>query len=109
MASIKTTRNIIYTKDKEIGIKELEKIREQKKKEGIKVTLYNRSYNIPGYTFSDGEIWIILQPIDANRAYGWFKCRIDAKNTTMSEWINIIRPAEVGSEQNPDKCIFFNL
>jgi hypothetical protein len=108
VASIKT-RNIIYTKNKEIGIKELEEIREQKEKQGIKVTLYNRSYNMPSYTFSDGEVWIILQPIDANRAYRWSKCRVDAKNTTMAEWINIIRPAEVGSEQIPGKCIFFNI
>ena len=84
-------------------------IEKEKTSTGIEV-IESRMFPLRPYlskiTFSDGETWILVQPLykNSSRGHRWKKAWVDASNVSISQLENIIIPT--GEYKVEDKKYF---
>ena len=108
-----TVKCIIYTNDKEVGLKKLLDIEKEKNQLGIK-TVFKQIYDLSFYKFnvhdeikfSDGEHWIVVKPNHSSSGYRYHKALIDQTNTSIKQLNDNILPYGIGHEIEQEK--YFN-
>lgn len=107
-----TVKCIIYTNDKEIGLKKLLDIEKEKNQLGIK-TVFKKFYDLSfckfnvhdEIKFSDGEHWIVVKPNHSSSGYRYCKAWID-ENISIKQLNDNILPYGIGCEIEQEK--YFN-
>lgn len=87
---------IIFTNDDYVGMKKLDEILREKLSQGIKCVRHDRLGYYCNYImkFSDDDVWRIISPHDKSvRCLKWNLAYIDAYNTTLDDYMNIIIPS----------------
>lgn len=107
-----TVKCIIYTNDKEVGLKKLLDIEKEKNSLGIK-TVFKKIYHVSfcklnvhdEIKFSDGEHWIVVKPNHSSSGYRYGKVWID-ENISIKQLNDNILPYRIGYEIEQEK--YFN-
>lgn len=94
-----TVKCIIYTNDKEVGLKKLLDIEKEKNQLCIK-TVFKQIYHVSfcklnvhdEIKFSDGEHWIVVEPNHASCGYRYHKALIYKTNTSIKQLNDNILP-----------------
>ena len=95
----------MFSNDLNIALNKLLKIEQEKINDGIGV-IESRIFPMRPYLseviFSDGEKWIIVQPLYSNssRGHRWIKAWVDASNVSISQLENIIKPTGIYRVEN---------
>lgn len=109
-----TVKCIIYTNNKEVGLKKLLDIEKGKNQLGIKTVFKQIYYDLSfcnfnvhdEIKFSDGEHWIVVKPNHSSCGYRYNKALIDQTNTSIKQLNDNILPYRIGCEIEQEK--YFN-
>lgn len=91
---------IVFSNDLNIALNKLLEIKQEKINNGIEA-VDSRIFPMRAYLseviFSDGEKWIIEQPLydNSSRGHRWKKAWVDASTITISQLENIIKPTGI--------------
>ena len=87
---------IIFTNDDYVGMKKLDEILREKLSQGIKFVRHDRLGYYCNYImkFYDDDVWRIISPHNKSvRGLKWNLAYIDAYNTTLDDYMNVIIPS----------------